>query len=369
MVLDFGKSVISDRKALWCVFIAQACLISLGSQEGRAETVSVTLSRDICLQLVTEALPSSDVAYVPGQDARSNSVAPADLGGGVTLQVPDKVTLPIEIDVRRYLKAPPQDTADKQAQLAQNRTRFDQASGVIEKSQAQVADQLSLLSSGNKALSDQISVDPTDPDLSEGLQKGLETVIETATDLSRQPETFQTSAEILKQSEKTLQQTVSEFESNPRVIQRNTIFQQEAVKGVGDVSNGLQQSQSDLRALDQELQILSQSVQDISDRLDEETRVTLLQKVSEAESALLQSQESFSKDNVSANILDSLAQTGKSLAALGVSDLKIPYVKEASVGSVVFYLDGRAYFEGQPLFNQDQAQIKEACRRYLAENP
>ena len=61
-----------------------------------AETVS--LSAADCRRLVRHT-PADDVAFRPGVDVRGNSVAPADLGGGNNLAIPDEIEIQIGIDL------------------------------------------------------------------------------------------------------------------------------------------------------------------------------------------------------------------------------------------------------------------------------
>lgn len=358
-----------QRNIFFASFSSGMLAVLLTSFSAFAEKVPVTVSREFCHQLLTEAVSSADVAYTPGVDVHGVSVAPADLGGGFQIKVPDKVTLPIEVDVRRYLKAPAEQTAAKQVQLDQLRTNLSKESSSLQKSQETVATQLTTLATGNETLSTQITEDPTDAEISKGIEQALDLVTKVADTLKGQPETIKTSTTLLEKSAQTLEQVVSEFDYSPNVIQRNNAFQQDTLKGAGEVSNNLGQGQSDLTSLSQQLSTLSASLQTVTENLDEETLTTLTEKLATAETSLTAAQESFSSGNFIAKTLDSLTQTGKTLAELGVSNQKTTFVEKASVGSVEVHMDGRAYFNGQPLFNEEQAALKEACRRYLDSNP
>jgi hypothetical protein len=79
------------------VFLAVASILPLAALAQNGKT-TVTVSRTDCANLV-EHTPSADVAYKPGVDVRGKAVAPADLGGGVQLAMPEEVTIAIEIDL------------------------------------------------------------------------------------------------------------------------------------------------------------------------------------------------------------------------------------------------------------------------------
>jgi hypothetical protein len=84
------------------------------AQSAEEETVSIQLSRELCVRIIKEesekgeATPAPDVAYTPGVDTEGRSVAPADLEGGLRIKLPDRLVLPVEMSVRPYLKTPGQ---------------------------------------------------------------------------------------------------------------------------------------------------------------------------------------------------------------------------------------------------------------------
>lgn len=61
-----------------------------------AASAEIAISRKDCERLVNHE-PAPDVAYQPGVDAHGRPVAPADLGGGQQIQLPDVIYIPIEV--------------------------------------------------------------------------------------------------------------------------------------------------------------------------------------------------------------------------------------------------------------------------------
>ncbi len=61
-----------------------------------AETVAVSAAD--CQKLVAH-VPSDDVTYKPGVDVRGKAVAPADLGGGYKMELPESIDLQIGVDL------------------------------------------------------------------------------------------------------------------------------------------------------------------------------------------------------------------------------------------------------------------------------
>jgi hypothetical protein len=62
-------------------------------------SAEIAISRQDCQRLVDHE-PAPDVAYQPGVDVHGRPVAPADLGGGQQIQLPDVIYIPIEVLVQ-----------------------------------------------------------------------------------------------------------------------------------------------------------------------------------------------------------------------------------------------------------------------------
>jgi hypothetical protein len=78
------------------LFSALGILCSFFALNAHAETVK--LSTGDCTKLVQHQ-PADDVTYKPGVDVRGKPVAPADLGGGTNMQIPDEIDIHIGIDL------------------------------------------------------------------------------------------------------------------------------------------------------------------------------------------------------------------------------------------------------------------------------
>lgn len=59
-------------------------------------SAEVAISRRDCERLVRHE-PAPDVAYQAGVDVHGRPVAPADLGGGAQIELPDVIYIPIEV--------------------------------------------------------------------------------------------------------------------------------------------------------------------------------------------------------------------------------------------------------------------------------
>ena len=70
-----------------------------------ADAQTVTVKAEDCAQLV-QHMPTTDVAYKPGVDVLGRKVAPADLGGGIKIEMPKEFTIPITVDLQKKLGIP-----------------------------------------------------------------------------------------------------------------------------------------------------------------------------------------------------------------------------------------------------------------------
>jgi hypothetical protein len=71
-------------------------VLTLSIAWGTPASAEIAISRKDCQRLVNHE-PAPDVTYQPGVDVHGRPVAPADLGGGQQIQLPDVIYIPIEV--------------------------------------------------------------------------------------------------------------------------------------------------------------------------------------------------------------------------------------------------------------------------------
>ncbi|MBO6783622.1 MAG: hypothetical protein JJ899_10190 [Alphaproteobacteria bacterium] len=74
----------------------------LGAISSVQAQVTVEITRAECDRLAIHT-PSADVAYTPGVDVNGNAVAPADLNAQPQITVPDKITIPVDVNLATSL--------------------------------------------------------------------------------------------------------------------------------------------------------------------------------------------------------------------------------------------------------------------------
>lgn len=75
------------------------CLLLLSTE---AYAASPQVDPRLCQSLV-QYTPSADVAYQPGVDVHGKPVTPADLPGNPTIVLPDKINIPLTMNMAKLL--------------------------------------------------------------------------------------------------------------------------------------------------------------------------------------------------------------------------------------------------------------------------
>jgi hypothetical protein len=68
----------------------------------------VTITARDC-RLLSRHVPDADVAHRPGVDVRGKKVAPADLGGAPSIELPEVIAFDVKVDLRNFLGGPQAD--------------------------------------------------------------------------------------------------------------------------------------------------------------------------------------------------------------------------------------------------------------------
>ena len=80
-------------------------LVLLAAAPFAAAAQTITITEPTCRTLVAHR-PAPDVAYTPGRDVQGRPVAPADLDGGVTLRMPETISIAITVEIAERFGIP-----------------------------------------------------------------------------------------------------------------------------------------------------------------------------------------------------------------------------------------------------------------------
>jgi hypothetical protein len=110
MVRAPSSAPLRQRPPAWLAAAAAVVAGLLGSKAPAAETevdgVTVRITKSDCARLVKHR-PDPGVAYRPGVDVHGDPVAPADLHGRPDLNLPERVEIPIEVELDARYGLPP----------------------------------------------------------------------------------------------------------------------------------------------------------------------------------------------------------------------------------------------------------------------
>src|SRR5262245_4444255 len=87
--------------------LGSIALVLVAAAWAAPASAEIAISRKDCSRLVNHE-PAPDVTYQPGVDVHGRPVAPADLGGGQQIQLPDVIYIPIEVLTQDSFNIPPQ---------------------------------------------------------------------------------------------------------------------------------------------------------------------------------------------------------------------------------------------------------------------
>jgi len=82
-----------------CLLLAAASVAAAHDPAAPVDgEVKIVVTKADCRRVVKHA-PAPDVIYRPGLDMNGDPVVPADLDGGVRIELPERFTIPMEVDL------------------------------------------------------------------------------------------------------------------------------------------------------------------------------------------------------------------------------------------------------------------------------
>lgn len=333
-------------RTFWVVFF----LIS-----SQAICTVVQVSEDICSQLILEHEPDEDVAYKPDSD--QNLGPPADIGGAIKISPPKTINIPIKLDVSKYMRVSDKQAAINQQLLNQSLQAMQSANTSLAQAGQTIGASQSNIQNANQVIGQELSTPIVNLPL---LQN---TFSQAAVD-------YQIALNSLQSLPQQIQQVTSQLGQNYTVLQKQfNPYETEATKAQNQAyktqtQQALLNNANQLASSAQQVAGLSESIKTTMDLL-EKSPDTFANKAEFA--AQLQglanqlNQTKLAYDALSGRQQGQLADLNQKLSAL--NDNQNRYIQEAELGTVQVHQDGRIYFNGQPLFHEDEFALKQACRK------
>lgn len=336
--------------------------------------VPIKVNRRICDQLLVRHVPADDVAYQPGVDVDGNPVVPADVEGSVQLKLPQEITIPIEIDLRRYYREPSPNLQRNFSQLdtnqqsvVANQQALNSNFSTLETAKATSGSKLAEIQ--NKVISNgtggfTITADQLKAEfdaLAEKLNSMTSTLATNTQPVSDTINSLQNTQTIL---EKRIQN--NPLEKDVTILQENQKFLDQGRTSIADTQTAIT---TNSRLINETQELLDRATTQLADtRTQGILGTTNLAAVNSTFTTLqdtLNSVKNNSTNVTNLNTLSSLTNSLNTLSALQIrnfNELDIG-VRKAYVGEVkVDLTSGRVTFNGQPLTDPQREQLIAKCK-------
>jgi len=328
-----------------------------------------TISREICDRLVIAHSPDSSVAYQSGVDVNGNAVVAADLTSGIKIDLPKTVRIPIRINLNRYFRLPiaqrvaNQKTLSNQLHQAQKNTvNIASALETATTNQTQIQNNLTSLSEQlqNPGLSTSA--------MTTAIQQNLALIENSIANVASTAPLLSDNVAKIHQNQQTLSKHFTPFEENSQFIQKDLASREQMETVVHTNQQQVGSTSATLKdlatGLAQQKELLLSKPSATGDNFD-----TLKSQVDKLEGFLNQALVDFKKANAAGVSITEKETLSDQLTVLKsrLNNLLRPqhtYVDYAQVGEVEMHLDGRLYFNGQPLYDEDIEKIKRQCQKY-----
>ncbi len=359
-------SAVMFRKTKISLFLAFFPNLLFSQEQGG----ELTLKKSDCLRLIQEDL-SSDATYKPGVDVKGRPVAPADLEGSLKVQVPEVIRIPIRFDLKKYFRVPQEVTRKNHQELEKILQERSATDDVLRTEIGDISDRnldalnrlTQITTEAEKPLPDTQKIDTLFDESLTKLKDGL-------TILSEQPSRLSSDQKKLTQSLSILKKQFNPYEEDPLILEKNHTLRDATSQSTLSAQSNITVSAAALdrtRAVYQDTKTLfEKTLHERGSQAD-----ALKSKFQEVGTLLQHVRQAFSNHQIETSEVDRTSSLQKNLANLTsqLENLNMKaqsYLDDAEIGEVTFSLkDNRLYFNGQPLFDEDRAKIKDMCRKLL----
>jgi chromosome segregation ATPase len=341
-------------------------------------TIPIKITPDLCAELLVSHTPSADTTYKPGVDVDGEAVVPADFDGGIKVEIPKTMTIPIRFDLARFLGVPVDETVANHKELIKNIDTLTQENQALDTSSTGIETGLKSIGDATKDIRTILSTKNPTPQqitqLKQLVSQNAGTFGALLTEISKHPEQLNTISGLVSENASILDKQFNAYERDPNILDRNRGFKDQSITQSESTLENINRTISEFEALKnsfnenkellmnsskvlaQDYKNLSQSFDTLADTIDKTDDAFVLQSLTK---------DSTATDEAGQNLTlgEDLTDVKNNLEVL--SENKHRYGDYLEVG-VVEYVDGKLYFNNQPLFNEQQAKIADACKKLLS---
>lgn len=339
--------------------------------------IPLKITSELCAELLISHTPSADTLYKAGVDVDGEPVVPADFDGGIKIEVPKSMTIPIRLDLARFLGVPPDETVANHKELLKSLQDLDEKNSDLQASANSIEASFSMISQKTKEIRDLLGEKNLTPqqlnDLKQRISDNAGSLDGVLASLSKQPEHLNVISSLLTENASILDKQFNAYEKDPNILEKNRIFKDQSIsRGEASVEN-LTRTLDDFdktkaflnenkellmkssRVLGNDYKTLAKTYEILSDNIDSVERTFVLES--------LVKDPSLNDSEQNLTLGEQLNDVNASLS--GLNERKNRYLDYMEVGEVE-YVDGKLYFNNQPLFNEQQEKIVDACKKLMS---
>lgn len=341
-------------------------------------TIPIKITPDLCAELLVNHTPSADTTYKAGVDVDGEAVVPADFDGGIKIEIPKTMTIPIRFDLARFLGVPVDETIANHKELIKNIETLTHDNQSLDASSTGIETGLKSIGDATKDIRTILSAKNPTPQqitqLKQLVSQNAGTFGSILSEIAKHPEQLNSISGLASENASILDKQFNAYERDPIILDRNRNFKDQSIAQSESTLENINRTISEFeviknsfnenkellmnssKILAQDYKTLSKSFDVLADTIDKTDHTFVLQSLTKDSTATDESGQNLT-------LGEDLTDVKNNLEAL--NENKNRYVDNLEVG-VVEYVDGKLFFNNQPLFDEQHAKIVDACKKLLS---
>lgn len=358
------------------ILFLSCCVVSSAWASEDKANIPIKITSDLCAELLVEHTPSVDTQYQDGVDVDGEVVVPADFGGGLKIDIPKTMTIPIQFDLARFLGVKPDVTVANQKELTNSLNQLAQDNAALQNATATISTSLATVSSTTKTIRDLLGQKNLSPqqiaNLNQAITQNAQALKDISTQLDAQPDQLSGVSTLLTENASILDSQFNAYERDPLVLANNRTFKDQSILQTEASLDNLTQTLSNFDQLKSSLSENKELLMQSSKVLSKQDYTSHSQNFETLTTGVDTLQNKFElqslinepvTDGEKLTLGDQLNDVQKNLTAL--NENKNRYVNNMEIGEVE-YINGKLYFNNQPLFDEQHAKIVDACKKLMS---
>lgn len=311
------------------------------------------VDKAFCEQFVIDHKPDDDVEYKPDLDMGP----PADLNGSIKIIPPKNIKIPIRFDLSKYFGVSEKQTTQNQQQISANLQNLNQNGVDFDVNAANINTNLSNIQLANNALNNAVAQPIFNQNDAQNslvnivgqMQNSIDALDQTSSQLLN-------SSDALIQNYGVLKKQFNPYEKDPVIKSENRTLKEQTQNALDGHLDNLKRSADQVASLQNQFNQTKEAFDKAPLTFQNTSGFSeQLAGLNDQLSSLQQSYDAVVTPG--SNHLTALKQKMKAL-----DNPKNNFLDYAELGYVEMKEDGRIYFNDQPLFNEDNFALIQACK-------